>query len=150
MKTKTIKQEGGVKRKVRSWREWPSAVLATAQTTCTVNNLNLLGVCIDSSSCTGTSTPGYCPGAANIQCYTDPRCSVLRELVARQRPARVRRSYAGYCTGPANLQCCISCAPLPSPGRHRIVIDPGHGGSDPTCRCVQTASMNSKKDSNRR
>eukprot|EP00732_Lithocolla_globosa_P006422 Lithocolla_globosa_v1_NODE_7471_length_942_cov_21.988726.p1 type:complete len:287 gc:universal NODE_7471_length_942_cov_21.988726:42-902(+) len=83
-------------------------VLSTsAQETCTVNGI--LGVCIDTSSCSGTSTPGYCSGPSNIQCCTDPSCSVpgVGNGTCRQTSACSGRSYAGYCQGPTDLQCCV-------------------------------------------
>lgn len=35
---------------------------------CTVGGMS--GLCLDVSECTGMSTPGFCPGPANIQCCT--------------------------------------------------------------------------------
>jgi len=35
---------------------------------CSVNGVT--GTCMDTASCNGTSTPGYCPGGSNIQCCT--------------------------------------------------------------------------------
>ncbi|CAF3495631.1 unnamed protein product [Rotaria sp. Silwood1] len=44
-------------------------VVALAQTACTANGKS--GVCIPTTSCTGISLSGFCPGAANIQCCVD-------------------------------------------------------------------------------
>ncbi|CAF4063226.1 unnamed protein product, partial [Rotaria sordida] len=41
-------------------------VVALAQTPCNANGRS--GVCITTSSCTGTPFSGHCAGAANIQC----------------------------------------------------------------------------------
>lgn len=68
------------------------------------------GVCIDVDDCTGVSTPGLCPGAANIQCCTTPvLCSVDGVdgvCIDVERCDDGRISTPGLCPGAANIQCC--------------------------------------------
>jgi len=45
----------------------------TGAVTCTVSTTGAMGICIETSQCAsegGTSTPDYCPGAADIECCT--------------------------------------------------------------------------------
>jgi len=57
-----------------------------------------------------------CPGPNNIQCCTDPACSVpgVRSGTCRQTTACRAQSFPGYCLGHANLQCCASAGPSPT------------------------------------
>jgi len=52
---------------------------ASASTPCTVTTTGESGVCLDTAVCAEmsghVSTPGYCPGANNIQCCTGPAVS---------------------------------------------------------------------------
>lgn len=103
------------------------------QTTCNVNNV--LGVCIDTAQCSGTSTPGFCPGAANIQCCTDPVCNVpgVGSGTCRQTGACGGQNYPGYCAGPTDLQCCVQggTSPTPAPGSCRYVTRAEWGARAP-------------------
>jgi len=71
------------------------------------------GVCKSTSSCTGKSVPGHCPGSSNIQCCipkaAGPSCTVNKKTgICREKSTcSGGTSYTGYCAGPANIQCCI-------------------------------------------
>jgi hypothetical protein len=82
---------------------------------CTVDGV--AGDCISTSACDAKpghrQTPGYCPGAADIQCCTaPPSCHVngvaglCMELSACQEWGG-HHSVAGYCPGGATEECCI-------------------------------------------
>ncbi len=85
----------------------------SAPTDCTVGGT--AGTCIDTSTCasmTGyTSTPGYCPGAADVECCTPPpSCSVngvsgvcIDTSVCASNGGT---STPGYCPGSASEECC--------------------------------------------
>jgi MYXO-CTERM domain-containing protein len=50
-----------------------AADAGTGYVTCTVTTTGKMGVCIDTAQCaseSGTSTPDFCPGPANIECCT--------------------------------------------------------------------------------
>jgi hypothetical protein len=59
-----------------------------------------------------TSTPGYCPGASNIECCTPPpSCKVgTTEGVCIETSVCAtlagHKSTPGYCAGPADVECC--------------------------------------------
>jgi hypothetical protein len=89
------------------------------------------GVCMDTSQCTGTSTAGLCPGAANIQCCTKSGNALLKFLYlfpvtppatacstssgvsgtcmyTDQCAAAGKTSVSGACPGANNYQCCVA------------------------------------------
>jgi hypothetical protein len=60
-----------------------------------------------------TSTPGYCPGAANIECCTPPpSCDVNGMsgtcIETSACAAMGGTSTPGYCPGAADIECCTS------------------------------------------
>jgi hypothetical protein len=64
---------GGGSSSVSTTTTPPTSGGSTASSTCTVSATGEQGTCIDTSDCAaqgGTSTPDFCPGAANIQCCT--------------------------------------------------------------------------------
>ncbi|CAF1595492.1 unnamed protein product [Adineta ricciae] len=81
----------------------------SAQTGCTAENAR--GTCIATSSCSGKSVPGHCPGAANIQCCI-PRgsgCSASgRSGICIATSSCAGTSVPGHCPGAANIQCCVA------------------------------------------
>lgn len=105
------------------------ALLVLAQQTsaqygyCTANGQN--GVCQSTSSCSGSTTAGLCPGSSDIQCCTYGRCtasgvsgtcestatcdgtSYARLHTLRQPKADSFNSYSGLCPGSSDIQCCI-------------------------------------------
>ncbi|KAF2093586.1 lysozyme-like protein, partial [Rhizodiscina lignyota] len=74
------------------------------------------GKCSPTSKCSGTSTPGYCPGPSDVQCCTSSSttgvgdsCSVngVSGVCQLTSTACSGGEYApGYCQGPSNVQCC--------------------------------------------
>ncbi|CAF3594990.1 unnamed protein product [Rotaria socialis] len=82
---------------------------ALAQTACTAKNAK--GTCIATSSCSGTSVAGLCPGAANIQCCIPKGTACTANgksgsCIATSSCAGT--SVAGLCPGAANIQCCVA------------------------------------------
>ncbi|CAF4508104.1 unnamed protein product [Rotaria socialis] len=82
---------------------------ALAQTACTAQNAK--GTCIATSSCSGTSVAGLCPGAANIQCCIPKGTACTANgksgsCIATSSCAGT--SVAGLCPGAANIQCCVA------------------------------------------
>ncbi len=83
-------------------------------TTCDV--AGVAGTCIVTTTCasmTGyTSTPGYCPGAADVECCTPPpACDVagvagvcIQTTACATLPGHT--STPGYCPGSATEECC--------------------------------------------
>jgi hypothetical protein len=76
--------------------------------------------------CGGTAYPGYCPGAADIQCCvkagaaTAAACSVpgLGSGSCVPTSQCSGTPYPGYCPGAADMQCCVARQQrLPAPGR---------------------------------
>jgi hypothetical protein len=69
------------------------------------------GVCEDTSLCSsGTAYPGYCAGAANIQCCVPYGGCVtpFGSGTCEDKGACSGTAYAGYCPGANNIQCCVS------------------------------------------
>ncbi|CAF1091936.1 unnamed protein product [Adineta steineri] len=84
-------------------------IVISTSTTCTANNIQ--GTCIDTSSCSGKSVPGKCPGAVNIQCCipTTPSCIANGQNgVCVDTLSCSVKPVPGKCPGAANIQCCIS------------------------------------------
>ena len=82
---------------------------------CTVSGQ--AGVCVSTADCGGVSTPGYCPGAAHIQCCTEPpppdpveSWGACRAGGADGECVRTDdcwgTSTPGLCPGPNDVQCC--------------------------------------------
>ncbi len=100
-----------------------------AGTSCVVRTTNTPGVCISTSACQAlgdhTSTPGYCPGAANIECCTPIPCPDSSHCAAS---TPVCDSSTGGCRAcNADGECATGvCALAPA--------DPKHG------QCVQCVS----------
>ncbi len=69
-----------------------------------------MGTCMPTSLCEGTSTPGYCPGPADIQCCTssDPVGShTAADIIARLGACvRIGGDYAKDSGGTANIPIC--------------------------------------------
>ncbi|CAF0979326.1 unnamed protein product [Adineta steineri] len=85
------------------------SVAVSAQTACTANNMK--GTCKVTTSCTGKSVAGHCPGAANNQCCipTGTSCTANGKsgsCVATSACAGT--AVAGHCPGAANIQCCVA------------------------------------------
>jgi hypothetical protein len=77
---------------------------------CTVQPGGVFGECISTGSCAGfggNSTPGFCPGAADIQCCTYGACFVGgQEGLCQPVSSCTGSTHAGLCGGGANIQCC--------------------------------------------
>ncbi len=89
------------------------------------------GTCERVARCGGVSRPGYCPGAADIQCCVEPggappsadgvpahgeRCDAAGEPGVCQDTAQCAGDpVPGYCAGPAHIQCCLPTRPEPEP-----------------------------------
>ncbi len=81
---------------------------------CTVEGIE--GSCILKSTCSGkaghVSTPGFCPGAADIECCTAPKTCDVKGVEGMCVETSVcaglsgHHSTPGYCPGPANEECC--------------------------------------------
>jgi hypothetical protein len=83
-------------------------------TPCTVDGV--AGECMATSTCAGkagyASTPGYCPGPANIECCTEPpKCKVggvsglcMETTACAKLPGH--HSTPGYCPGGSTEECC--------------------------------------------
>lgn len=81
---------------------------------CTVESVE--GTCIAKSTCAAkaghVSTPGFCPGAANIECCTAPPTCKAKGVEGLCMETSVCASLgghhatAGLCPGPANEECC--------------------------------------------
>ncbi|CAF0898665.1 unnamed protein product [Adineta steineri] len=83
--------------------------VAVSAQTCTANNMK--GTCKTTTTCTGKSVAGHCPGAANIQCCipTGSSCTANGKggsCVATSACAGT--SVAGHCPGAASIQCCVA------------------------------------------
>lgn len=97
--------------------------------TCTVGSKT--GTCMRTSICTGTATPGHCPGAANIQCCTskaaapkaDPKPKGVGEActldTGKKGTCQVKSTCTadkakvatpGFCPGADDVQCCTAVA----------------------------------------
>ncbi|KAF1808722.1 lysozyme [Eremomyces bilateralis CBS 781.70] len=85
---------------------------------CTISS-GVAGECLATSECSGTSTAGFCPGAANIQCCTYGSCTSGGAAgLCIPTSGCTGTSTAGLCPGPAGIQCCTSgtsssCDPQP-------------------------------------
>ncbi len=75
----------------------------------------LAGACMNTASCGGTSTPGLCPGPANIQCCTEgePPVESFGDCRAGGEDGECvstsdcwGQSTPGLCPGPNDIQCC--------------------------------------------
>ena len=68
------------------------------------------GVCVDVDECDFVSTPGHCPGAANIQCCTEvDACEVdgvAGVCIDEDACDDGRVTTSGECPGDANIMCC--------------------------------------------
>jgi hypothetical protein len=68
------------------------------------------GTCISTSQCDGQATPGYCPGAADIQCCTPgtPCTAPPDDTPGFCKDTQLCRStpIPGLCPGAADIQCC--------------------------------------------
>lgn len=74
---------------------------------CTANGQP--GECISTSSCAGTSTPGLCPGAADIQCCTYGTCTASGVSGSCQPSSTCTgTTTAGLCPGDSDILCCTS------------------------------------------
>jgi len=110
---------------------------------CIVNGI--LGICIETQQCSGTPTPGFCPGASNIQCCTDASCGPVPGVgsgTCRQTAECSGTSFAGYCSGPADLQCCtgaLSPTPAPPPGGSFIPEPPNLNPNFGSCTSLEGA-----------
>jgi hypothetical protein len=64
--------DGGPDAEIRiDARPVPDGAPGPDATTCFVAATGKTGICEDVAVCTGTTTAGLCPGAANIQCCTN-------------------------------------------------------------------------------
>lgn len=76
--------------------------------TCEVDGID--GICIDVDECEFVSTPGHCPGAANIQCCTEvDTCDVdgvAGVCIDEDACDDGRVTTPGECPGDANIMCC--------------------------------------------
>jgi hypothetical protein len=83
--------------------------LAALSQACTARNAK--GNCVATTSCSGISVAGQCPGAANIQCCI-PRgenCNAGgRSGICISTSACAGDSVAGHCPGAASIQCCVA------------------------------------------
>ncbi|CAF4261478.1 unnamed protein product [Rotaria socialis] len=106
---------------------------ALAQTACTAKNAK--GTCIATSSCSGTSVAGLCPGAANIQCCIPKGTACTANgksgsCIATSSCAGT--SVAGLCPGAANIQCCVAAGGTSVKIRQEHLTNPGIYSSAPT------------------
>lgn len=99
-------------------------------TACTVTATGESGECMDTAVCQSlggshVSTPGYCPGPANIQCCTgSTACTVAEtglsgECLRTSACAALGADYVttpGYCSGPSDFQCCTPASAPPGGG----------------------------------
>ncbi|KAH8823571.1 lysozyme [Flagelloscypha sp. PMI_526] len=89
-----------------------SLVAVQAATSCNVGSL--AGECMSTGSCSGSggkSTPGFCPGAKDIQCCTYGECKASNTAGKCQPTASCGgKSTPGLCPGAANIQCCTKAA----------------------------------------
>ncbi|KAF9356263.1 hypothetical protein BGX26_005485, partial [Mortierella sp. AD094] len=83
------------------------------------------GNCVSTSSCSGTSIAGLCPGPSNIQCCVSggstggSSCTVGDGRTGKciSTGSCTGTSVPGYCPGSSNIQCCVSGnAPKPPSG----------------------------------
>ena len=82
---------------------------ALAQTACTAQNAK--GTCISTGSCNGKSVPGFCPGAADVQCCIPSGSSCTansKSGICIATTSCAGTSVAGFCPGAANIQCCVA------------------------------------------
>ncbi|KAF3770111.1 family 24 glycoside hydrolase [Cryphonectria parasitica EP155] len=88
--------------------------IRAATTTCTISTGHD-GICVSTTSCAsggGTSTPGFCPGAADIQCCTYGSCALPSSglaglcLPTSSCSSGGGTSTAGLCPGDSSIQCC--------------------------------------------
>jgi hypothetical protein len=88
----------------------PKAEPAATSNVCVLPDSGVSGECISTGSCSslgGTSTPGLCPGAANIQCCTYSTCFVgMQEGTCQPTSSCKGSTHAGFCPGGSNIQCC--------------------------------------------
>jgi hypothetical protein len=84
----------------------PMAAIAQA---CTAQNMK--GNCVATTSCTGKSVPGHCPGAASIQCCI-PKGSACnangKAGACVSTSSCAGTAVAGQCPGAASIQCCVA------------------------------------------
>jgi hypothetical protein len=74
---------------------------------CTVGGTT--GRCIEKSSCSGTAHPGYCPGAANIQCCIEAQAIEPPRRSQRQAIEPPTRSQPEEATAEPQRSCCRVC-----------------------------------------
>ena len=83
-------------------------LLAAAETCSTPEGS---GVCLSTSSCSGTSVPGYCSGGNDIQCcvqQSDDSCSTPEGSGECMSTSSCDgTSIPGYCSGGNDIQCCV-------------------------------------------
>jgi hypothetical protein len=80
------------------------------------------------SQCGGTAYPGYCPGAANIQCCIGGGAAATPCTVPGRGAGSCLSTsqcggtpYPGYCPGAGNVQCCVAgAAPRLTTGPGRV------------------------------
>ncbi|KEF63602.1 uncharacterized protein A1O9_01580 [Exophiala aquamarina CBS 119918] len=88
----------------------PKAEPAATSSVCVLPTSGVSGECIGAGSCSskgGSSTPGLCPGAANIQCCTYSTCLVgAQEGICQPTSSCKGSTHAGLCPGGNNIQCC--------------------------------------------
>ncbi|KAI5804415.1 hypothetical protein EDC01DRAFT_779303 [Geopyxis carbonaria] len=129
---------------------YPLLVLATssltlAATSCTA--AGVAGTCIATSACSGTSTPGLCPGAANIQCCTKPTgvgtsCTISSGVkgTCKATSSCTGTSTPGFCPGASNIQCCTTTAPSTGSGGSCTISSGVSGTCKPTSSCTGTST----------
>jgi hypothetical protein len=88
-----------------------AATLPERRTSCTTPDGS--GTCMSTSSCSGFSVPGYCPGAADIQCCVSKSCSTPSGSGTCKNTGNGCSGgsfVAGYCPGPSTVECCVKGA----------------------------------------
>jgi hypothetical protein len=88
---------------------------------------------MSTSSCSGTSVPGYCDGGSDNQCCVPgPPCSTPSGsgacLPTAQCPGT---SVPGYCAGSSDIQCCV--AAVPTGGDYGIDVSSTISSSSASC-----------------
>ena len=84
-------------------------LVISAATSCTAQNTR--GTCISTSSCSGTSVPGHCPGAAHIQCCipSGTTCTAHgKNGICVPTSSCAGTPVSGHCPGASNIQCCVA------------------------------------------
>src|SRR6266536_1233220 len=75
------------------------------------------GTCMTTSSCSGFSVPGYCPGPADVQCCVSKTCSTPSGSGTCKNTGNGCSGgsfIAGYCPGSTNIKCCVKGASEPT------------------------------------